>query len=102
LADAGLEPSIIDVDAFALHNAFEQSYPDSMSGLVALVNIGHETTNVNILDDGVPIVVRDIPFGSRRIRESLQRERGLTAEKADAVIQGHETVVDLESFVQER
>ena len=102
LADAGLEPAIIDVDAFALHNAFEQSYPDSMAGLVALVNLGHETTNVNILDDGVPIVVRDIPFGSRRIRESLQRERGLTADQAEAVIQGHEDVVDLESFVVER
>ena len=102
LADAGLEPTIIDVDAFALHNAFEQSYPDSMAGLVALVNLGHETTNVNILDDGVPIVVRDIPFGSRRIRESLQRERGLTAEQAEAVIQGHEDVVDLRSFVVER
>jgi type IV pilus assembly protein PilM len=102
LADAGLTPSVIDVDAFALHNAFEHSYPDSMSGMVALVNVGHETTNVNILDDGVPIVVRDIPFGSRRIREALQRERGLTADKAERAIQGHEDAPDLESFVVER
>jgi type IV pilus assembly protein PilM len=102
LSDAGLSPSVIDVDAFALHNAFEQSYPDSMSGLVALVNMGHETTNVNILEDGVPIVVRDIPFGSRRIREALQRERGLTADRAEAVIQAHEDAPDLESFVVER
>jgi type IV pilus assembly protein PilM len=102
LADAGLSASIIDVDAFALHNAFEQSYPDGMGGMVALVNIGHETTNVNIMEDGVPIVVRDIPFGSRRIRESLQRERGLTADQAEAVIQGRESAVDLERFVTER
>jgi type IV pilus assembly protein PilM len=102
LSDAGLNVTTVDVDAFALHNAFEQSYPDGMVGMVALVNIGHETTNVNILDDGVPIVVRDIPFGSRRIRESLQRERGLTAEQAEAVIQGRDTSVDLEQFVTER
>jgi type IV pilus assembly protein PilM len=102
LADAGLTASIIDVDAFALHNAFEQSYPDGTGGMVALVNIGHETTNVNIMEDGVPIVVRDIPFGSRRIRESLQRERGLTADQAEAVIQGRESAVDLERFVTER
>ncbi len=102
LADAGLRPVVIDVDAFALHNAFEQSYPDSMAGMVALVNIGHETANVNILDEGIPIVVRDIPFGSRRIREALQRERGFTAEQAEAVIQGREAAVDLESFVLER
>ncbi len=102
LADAGLSAAKIDVDAFALHNAFEQSYPDSMAGLVALVNIGHETTNVNILEEGVPIVVRDIPFGSRRIREALQRERGYTADQAEAVIQGHQKAEDLESFVVQR
>ena len=102
LSDAGLSPVIIDVDAFALHNAFEQSYPDSMAGMVALVNVGHETTNVNILDDGVPLVVRDIPFGSRRLREALQRERGLTVERAEAAIQGHEQVPDLEGFVMQR
>jgi type IV pilus assembly protein PilM len=102
LSDAGLTATVIDVDAFALHNAFERSYPDSMNGVVALVNLGHETANVNILDDGVPIVVRDIPFGSRRIREALQRERGFTAEKAEAVLQGHEQAADLESFVTDR
>ncbi len=102
LSDAGVEPSVIDVDAFALHNSFEQSYPDSMAGMVALVNVGHETTNVNILEEGVPIVVRDIPFGSRRIREALQRERGMTAEDAEEVIQGRGEVPGLEAFVTER
>ena len=50
LMNAGLTASIIDVDAFALHNAFEYNYPEAMEGIVALVNIGHETTNVNILE----------------------------------------------------
>jgi type IV pilus assembly protein PilM len=102
LADAGLDATIVDVDAFALHNAFQHSYPDGMSGLVALVNIGHETTNVNIVEDGVPLVVRDIPFGARRIRESLQRGRGLTADQAEAVIQGREVDPELDRFVVER
>src|SRR5690606_29343534 len=102
LADAGISPSIIDVDAFALHNAFEHNYPASLSGLVVLVNVGHETTNVNLLDDGVPVLVRDIPFGARRLREALQRERGLTLEEADAVVQGRKDTVDLRAFVTER
>ncbi len=102
LADAGLRAAVVDVNAFALHNAFEHSYPDSMVGVVALVNIGHETTNMSIMEDGIPVVVRDIPFGSRRIREALQRERGLTAERAEAVLQGGEDGVDLEGFVAER
>ena len=54
-----------------------------MMGVVGLVNIGHEVTNINILDDGVPLLTRDIALGTRRFREDLQRERGLSAEEAD-------------------
>jgi type IV pilus assembly protein PilM len=100
LQDAGVNPVIIDVDAFALHNAFEHNYPEATEqGIIALVNIGHETTNVNILENGVPILTRDIPFGSRKLREDLQRERGLTAEQAEDVVQGREPVDDLGQFV---
>ena len=100
LVDAGVAPSLIDVDAFALHNAFQFNHPEAMKGIVALVNIGHETTNVSILEEGVPILTRDIPFGSRRVREDLQRERGLTADTAELVVQGREDVPDLSSIVE--
>jgi type IV pilus assembly protein PilM len=88
LTDAGLAPGTVDVDAFALHNAFELNYPDSGNGLIALVNIGNETTNVNLIARGEPKLVRDMPFGSRRMREVLQRERGLSAEQAEQMLQG--------------
>lgn len=101
LSDAGVTPAVIDVDAFALHNAFEQNYPEAMDGLVALVNVGHETTNVNLLENGVPILVRDIPFGSRRLRETLQRERGFTAELAETTLQGKGSE-DIRALVDER
>ena len=99
LLDAGLSPAAIDIDAFALHNAFAHNHPEAMRGIVALVNIGHETTNVNILEDGSPLLTRDIPFGSRRVRQDLQREKGLTAEQAEDVVQGREQLEDLSSLV---
>src|SRR5688500_12855968 len=102
LADVGVEPSIIDVDAFALHNAFALNYPEAMRGIVGLVNIGHETTNVNILDDGVPVLTRDIPVGTRRFREDMQRERGMSAEQADRLLQGSEMSPELEPFLETR
>jgi len=102
LADVGVEPSIIDVDAFALHNAFALNYPEAMRGIVGLVNIGHETTNVNILDDGVPVLTRDIQVGTRRFREDMQRERGISAEEADRMLQGSETTAELEPFLETR
>jgi len=100
LLDAGISAEVIDVDAFALHNGFEENYPGAMDGIVGLVNIGHETTNVNVLENGVPILTRDIPYGSRRLREDLQREVGLTAEQAEDVVQGHDTLDNLGSFVE--
>jgi len=102
LADAGLTPTVIDVDAFALHNAFAQSYPDTRDALVALVNVGHETTNVNLIENGVTTLVRDIPFGTRRLREALQRERGLTADQAEHVLQGRDSNMDLRALIEDR
>ncbi len=101
LVGAGLQATVIDVDAFALHNGFEHNHPEGLEGIVALVNVGHETTNVNIMEDGVPILTRDVPFGSRKIRERLQRERGLTTEAAEEVVQGRTEMEDPVDFVRE-
>ena len=102
LGEIGIQPSVIDVDAFALHNAFEVNYPEAMKGIVGLVNIGHEVTNVNILDEGTPVLTRDLPLGTRRFREDLQRERGLSAEEAGKLLQGFETSEVLTPFLQSR
>jgi type IV pilus assembly protein PilM len=102
LVQAGLEARMIDVDSFALHNAFELNYPEAMSGVTALLNVGHEVTNVNILDRGVPLLNRDISVGTRMLREDLQRERGLSSEDADQLLQGYELTSDLEPYVQNR
>lgn len=102
LTDAGLEGSVVDVDAFALHNAFELNYPSEQQGVTALINIGHEVTNVNVVQDGVPLLTRDLSIGTRKFREDLQRERGLPAEEAEQMLQGYERTPELEACVQNR
>ncbi len=102
LDEANLNPRIIDVDSFALHNALEVNYPEAMRGLSSLVSIGHETTNVNILEDGVPVLTRDLSFGTRRLSLDLQRERGMLADEAEAVLRGDDTDERLRSFLYER
>jgi type IV pilus assembly protein PilM len=102
LSDAGLGAALVDVDAFALHNAFEMNYPEAMSGVVGLVNIGHEVTTINVLDEGVPILTRDLPIGTRRLREDLQRDHGLTADEAAALLQGHDHAPQLKAIVAAR
>ena len=102
LADAGVTPSIVDVDAFALHNAFEVNYPEAMKGFVALVNIGNEITNINIMDNGVPVLTRDLPLGTRRFSEDLQRQHGLAARDAENLIRGYDRSPQLDSVLSIR
>jgi type IV pilus assembly protein PilM len=102
LSQAGLEAEIVDVDAFALHNAFGVNHPEAMRGVAALLNVGHELTNVNVLDEGIPLLTRDLTVGTRKIREDLQRERGVSAEDADAMLKGFERSPDLDPYVQGR
>ena len=92
LAEAGVVPAVVDVDAFALHNAYIVSTPpsaaDAGDGFVALAHVGHETTIVNVLDGDVPVLTRDLALGTRRLREDLQRELALSAPAADAFLRG--------------
>ena len=102
LEEAGLSAAIVDVESFALHNGFEVNHPDAMSGTVALLNIGHDVTNINILEEGVPILTRDIAVGTRRLREDLMRERGLGGDESDKLIQGFDRSPHLESVIETR
>jgi type IV pilus assembly protein PilM len=92
----------MDVDAFALHNAFAANYPDAMSGVVALLNIGNDVTTLNILDDGVPILTRDLTVGTRRMREDLQRDHGLTSEEAEQLVRGFDRTPALNEVITMR
>ncbi|MGK2961894.1 MAG: type IV pilus assembly protein PilM [Gemmatimonadaceae bacterium] len=102
LADAGVTPTIVDVDAFALHNAFEVNYPEAMKGFVGLVNIGNEVTNVNIMDNGVPVLTRELPLGTRRFNEDLQRQHGMAARDAEILIRGYDRSPQLDAVLNAR
>ena len=102
LTDAGIDGGMVDVDAFALHNAFELNHPNAMQGIVALVNMGHEVTNINILDEGIPILTRDLAVGTRRFREDLQRERGVSADEAQRLLQGYDRSPHLDAVLEGR
>ncbi len=85
--EAGLEPVVLDVDAFALANMYEYNYALE-AGIIALINIGASVMNINILKDGMSIFTRDITVGGNRYTEALQREFGLTYEDAEKVKRG--------------
>jgi len=87
--EAGLEPVVMDVDAFALANMYELNY-ETEAGFTALLNIGASVMNINILKDGMSIFTRDITVGGNRYTEALQKDFGLTYEDAEKVKKGGE------------
>ncbi len=85
--EAGLEPVVLDVDAFALANMYELNY-QMEAGNIALLNIGASVMNINILKDGMSIFTRDITVGGNRYTEALQRDLGLSYDEAESVKRG--------------
>ena len=85
---AGKQPAIIDVDAFALQNCYELNYEPQAGQVVALLNIGASTTNINILNGARSVFTRDATFGGNQYTSLLQKELGLTFDQAERVKRG--------------
>ncbi len=82
---AGLIARIIDVEAFAIVNAFDRlrsvdGVPDS--AVIAVFDIGDVRSSLNVLRGGRSLYYRDHPFGGRELIEETMRRYGLDAEQA--------------------
>jgi type IV pilus assembly protein PilM len=78
----GLNPAILDVDAFALQNAFELS-AENISGCYALVNVGAEELGINAIKNGVSIFTRDSSYGGYQINEAIMSKFDVSYEEAE-------------------
>jgi len=82
IRDANLVPTIIDVDPFALENAYEANY-DTENQNIALVDIGASKININILINGVSTFTRDASFGGDQITDQIRSKIGLPYDQAE-------------------
>jgi type IV pilus assembly protein PilM len=90
IAQAGRTAVIVDVDAFALQNAFEVNYGVEPGRTVVLLNAGASATNINILTGDQSVFTRDISIGGNAYTEALQKELNLQFEAADALKKGQQ------------
>jgi type IV pilus assembly protein PilM len=88
VTEAGFNPVIVDVDAFALENMYGINYEIEAGTNVALVNIGASSVNMNIMRGGVSVFTRDSSLGSNVHTESLQKEFNVTYEEAERLKRG--------------
>jgi type IV pilus assembly protein PilM len=88
ITQAGRTAAIVDVDAFALQNAYEKNYGLDSHAVVALINFGASAINVNILGGGQSLFTRDISIGGHAYTEALQKELNLSYESAEMLKRG--------------
>ncbi len=89
IAQAGRNPVIVDVDAFALQNAFEANYLGiDPRQVVVLLNAGASAINVNILQNAQSVFTRDISMGGNAYTEAVQKELDLPFEAAEQLKKG--------------
>jgi type IV pilus assembly protein PilM len=88
IAQAGRTPVVVDVDAFALQNAYEVNYGLEAGRIVVLLNAGASAINVNILQDDQSVFTRDVSLGGNAFTEALQKELDLPFDSAEQLKRG--------------
>ncbi len=88
IGQAGRVAVVIDVDAFALQNAYEVNYGTEPGAVVVLLNAGASATNINFLEGDQSVFTRDISTGGNAYTEALQKELNLPFEQADQLKRG--------------
>lgn len=82
----GLSAKVVDIEAYALENAFTLIAPQIPGGsegkTIAIVDIGATMTTLSVLHDGKIIYTRDQVFGGKQLTEEIQRRYGLSYEEA--------------------
>jgi type IV pilus assembly protein PilM len=81
--EAGINLAVVDVDSFAIQNAFELNYDIGSENVVALINIGASIMNLNIVKNDVSLFTRDVQMGGNLYTEEIQKQFGVSSEEAE-------------------
>ena len=88
LTGLGLQPTIIDVDSFAVGNAFELArggafYEEDAGRAIALLDIGANKTNINIFLGGTSYFTREIYLAGDDFTHAIAKRLGIDDESAE-------------------
>ncbi|MCL2012464.1 MAG: pilus assembly protein PilM [Cystobacterineae bacterium] len=83
VGESGLKPVVVDVDVFAIQNCFHANYGINEKETVALINIGAEVININIIQKGVSQFTRDVHIGGQQFSEEIQKQFNVSFDEAE-------------------
>lgn len=101
---AGLKAKVVDVEAFAIANAFElirKRDGVNRSDAVGFFDIGYDTTTLLVIKSGRVIYTRDHPFGGHQLLEETMRRYDMTVEQAAFFERNEDAPEDFEEEVLE-
>jgi type IV pilus assembly protein PilM len=75
ITQTGHRPAVLDIEAFALANAYQMNYPERTDPLAALVHVGRGMTIVCLLEKGEPVFTRDISIGGQIHLDAILRDK---------------------------
>jgi type IV pilus assembly protein PilM len=84
IREAKLQPTVMDVAAFTVQNAFEVNYETTGEEAVALINVGAALSNINIVAGGTSAFTRDVTVGGNVFTEEIQKRLNVSQEEAEA------------------
>jgi type IV pilus assembly protein PilM len=84
IREAKLQPTVMDVAAFTVQNAFEVNYETTGDEAVALINVGAALSNINIVAGGTSAFTRDVTVGGNVFTEEIQKRLNVSQEEAEA------------------
>ncbi len=85
LSGAGLTLRAIDIDSFAIMNAFLNSQKESEDITCALIDIGAKITNINIVKGEQSYLTRDIQIAGNDITVAIAEKLNLEKDKAETL-----------------
>ncbi len=100
ITEAGLNPVIIDVDAFAIENMLGINYEIEKDETVAIANVGASITNINILKNNMTAFTRDIFKGGNQITEEIQRQLHVDYDEAERIKVGSKIDTTSQPIIQ--
>ncbi|HEX5748699.1 MAG TPA: type IV pilus assembly protein PilM [Archangium sp.] len=85
VSESGLQPVVVDVDAFAVQNMFASNYDVPDKETVVLINAGASVVNINIISNGITVFTRDVTIGGNQFTEEIQKQLNVSYEEAEAL-----------------
>jgi len=91
LAAAGITPSLVDVDSFAIQNALEANHEVDPGEVLILLDVGAGSTSLNIVQGGVPQFVTQVACGGDSLLDVLKQKHGMLESEALDMLWSDET-----------